>query len=77
MQTLVNIALAVMMLSVLAGCQNNVTNAELNQCAQQNYQCESNCKQQSTAESLKEQVCSAKCIESYNYCKVQAEKLGS
>ena len=43
--------------------------------AQQNYQCENSCDQQSIDKGLKQQVCSAKCVESYNQCKAQAQKL--
>lgn len=76
MNTLLKTSVAALTFIFLAGCQNSVTNPELNQCAQQNYQCINSCEQQSSSESLSQQVCSAKCIERYNHCKVQAEKLG-
>ncbi|MBQ4832167.1 hypothetical protein J8L70_02840 [Pseudoalteromonas sp. MMG010] len=60
---------------LFAGCQNHVENPEMNQCAQQNYQCESDCKQHSTEQSLTEQICTAKCTERYNQCKINAQKL--
>lgn len=77
MQNFIKTSVAALTLLVLAGCQNPIESPELNQCAQQNYQCESTCEQQSSGEGLKHQVCSGKCVESYNQCKVQAEKLGS
>lgn len=77
MQTIIKSSVIALSFSLLAACQNQVQNPELNQCAQQNYQCESSCEQQSIAQGLKQQVCSAKCVESYNQCKAQAEKLGS
>ncbi|MEL0639995.1 hypothetical protein V6260_05170 [Pseudoalteromonas aliena] len=77
MHTLIKTSVVALTFSLLAGCQNQVENPEMNQCAQQNYQCESSCEQQTTAEGLKQQVCSAKCVESYNQCKAQAEKLGN
>ncbi|GEB69616.1 MULTISPECIES: hypothetical protein [Pseudoalteromonas] len=77
MQTLLKSSVVALTFVLLAGCQNQVENPEMNQCAQQNYQCETSCEQQTTAESLKKQVCSGKCVESYNQCKVQAEKLGN
>jgi hypothetical protein len=75
MYTLIKTSVVALTFLFLAGCQNHPGNPELNQCAQQSYQCESSCDQQTTAEGLKQQVCSAKCVESYNQCKVQAEKL--
>jgi hypothetical protein len=77
MQTLIKTSVAALTFLVLAGCQNQIESPELNQCAQQNYQCETNCEQQSSGEGLKQQVCSGKCVESYNQCKVQAENLGN
>ncbi|MBH0040166.1 MULTISPECIES: hypothetical protein [unclassified Pseudoalteromonas] len=77
MHTLIKTSVVALTFALLAGCQNQVENPEMNQCAQQNYQCESNCEQQTTAEGLKQQVCSAKCVDSYNQCKAQAEKLGN
>ena len=77
MHTLIKMSAVALTFMLLAGCQNNAGNPELNQCAQQNYQCESSCEQQSTGQGLKQQVCSAKCVESYNQCKAQAENLGN
>ena len=77
MHTLIKTSVVALTFALLAGCQNQVENPEMNQCAQQNYQCESNCEQQTIAEGLKQQVCSAKCVDSYNQCKAQAEKLGN
>ncbi|WP_405601994.1 MULTISPECIES: hypothetical protein [unclassified Pseudoalteromonas] len=77
MHTLIKTSAVALTFVFLAGCQNKIENPELNQCAQQNYQCESTCEQQSSGEGLKLQVCSGKCVESYNQCKAQAEKLGS
>ncbi len=77
MQTLIKSSLVALTFVLLAGCQNQIENPEMKQCAQQNYQCETSCEQQTTAQSLKKQVCSAKCVESYNQCKIQAEKLGN
>ncbi|ATG59038.1 hypothetical protein ATS72_014790 [Pseudoalteromonas sp. 13-15] len=76
MHILIKTSVVALTLAVLAGCQNHVENAEMNQCAQQNFRCESTCEQQTTAEGLKQQVCSAKCVETYNQCKARAEKLG-
>ncbi|PLT25492.1 hypothetical protein [Pseudoalteromonas sp. MelDa3] len=77
MYTLIKTSVVALTFALLVGCQNQVENPEMNQCAQQNYQCESTCEQQTTAEGLKQQVCSGKCVESYNQCKAQAEKLGN
>ena len=41
MQTLIKTSVAALTFLVLAGCQNQIESPELNQCAQQNYQCES------------------------------------
>ncbi|MFY8274121.1 hypothetical protein AAEU32_08345 [Pseudoalteromonas sp. SSDWG2] len=60
----------------LAGCQNSVNNPELNQCAQQNFQCENSCTNTTVEESMTEKVCVAQCQEIYNRCKEQAQKLG-
>lgn len=60
---------------LIAGCQSTMT-PELNQCAQQNYQCESNCSMQSTEATLTQQLCTQQCVDDYNACKVQAEALG-
>ncbi|WP_372761254.1 hypothetical protein [Pseudoalteromonas sp.] len=75
MHTLIKTSAVALTFILLAGCQNNTGTPELNQCAQQNYQCETSCEQQSTGESLKQQICSSKCIERYNQCKAQAENL--
>ncbi|ATC81278.1 MULTISPECIES: hypothetical protein [Pseudoalteromonas] len=75
MQTFIKTSALALSFSLLAACQNQVKNPELNQCAQQNYQCENSCDQQSIDKGLKQQVCSAKCVESYNQCKAQAQKL--
>ena len=48
MHTLIKMSAVALTFMLLAGCQNNAGNPELNQCAQQNYQCESSCEQQST-----------------------------
>ena len=77
MKTFIKTTLVAFSFAALAGCQSQAGNPALNQCAQQSYQCETSCEQQTTAESLKKQVCSGKCVESYNQCKVQAEKLGN
>lgn len=75
MRSVIKISVAALSFVVLAGCQNAPQSPEMNQCAQQNYQCENNCEQQTTADGLKQQVCSAKCVEIYNQCKEQAEQL--
>ena len=75
MNTFIKISLAAFSFAMLAGCQSQTTNPALNQCAQQSYQCEISCEQQATTDSLKAQVCSSKCIEAYNQCKVQAKNL--
>ncbi|KAF7788185.1 hypothetical protein PRUB_a2783 [Pseudoalteromonas rubra] len=59
---------------LLAGC-SNTNSPELNQCAQQNYQCEQSCEQRANPQSMAMQVCSDGCIESFNQCKAQAEQL--
>ncbi|WP_440054003.1 hypothetical protein ACSLBF_14165 [Pseudoalteromonas sp. T1lg65] len=59
---------------VIFGCANT-NSPELNQCAQQNYQCESNCELQTTAGTLSHSVCTDKCVEAFNQCKEQAELL--
>ncbi|KAA1152132.1 MULTISPECIES: hypothetical protein [Pseudoalteromonas] len=76
MHNLIKTSVVALTFAFLAGCQNQIQSPELNQCAQQNYQCETTCEQQSSGEGLKQQVCSGKCVESYNQCKVQAERLG-
>lgn len=58
----------------LCACQNN-NSAELNQCAQQNYQCEASCAQSNTPETMSHRICDNECIERFNQCKVQAEQL--
>lgn len=58
---------------LLVGC--GATNSELNQCAQQNYQCENNCTQRHTENTLGHQICSNECIDSYNSCKAETEAL--
>jgi hypothetical protein len=77
MHTLIKTSVVALSFLLLSGCQNNPGNPELNQCAQQNYQCENSCEQQSSGEGLKQQVCSSKCIERYNQCKAQAENLAN
>lgn len=68
-------AFALLVLSTtLLGCSNSIS-PELNQCAQQNYQCERSCEMQNTPETMSLQICTDKCIEQYNACKVQAEKI--
>ncbi|KAF7765488.1 hypothetical protein PUND_a1172 [Pseudoalteromonas undina] len=76
MKTFIKTSLVAFSFAVVAGCQSQAGNPALNQCAQQSYQCETSCEQQTTTDSLKSQVCSSKCIEAYNQCKVQAENLG-
>ncbi|MFY8326506.1 hypothetical protein [Pseudoalteromonas sp. ZZD1] len=77
MNLLFKLASAAVIFSVLSGCQNHIENPEMQQCAQQNYQCELNCEQQSTGEGMVHKVCSTKCIETYNQCKANAEALGA
>ncbi|MEO2267119.1 hypothetical protein [Pseudoalteromonas pernae] len=60
---------------LLGGCQNSVNSPELNQCAQQNFQCENSCNNSTVDESMTNQVCVAQCQEVYNRCKEQAQKL--
>ena len=60
-------------LFILAGCGS--TSSELNQCAQQNYQCISNCEQRHTEHTLGHQICNNECIDNYNSCKAQTEAL--
>ena len=67
---------ALALAAALSGCQNSVENPELNQCAQQNFQCETNCSNSTVEESMTNTVCVAQCQEIYNRCKEQAEKLG-
>ncbi|WP_105255859.1 hypothetical protein [Pseudoalteromonas sp. T1lg75] len=69
-------AFAAAFMLLLGGCQNGVNNPELNQCAQQNFQCENSCNNSSINDSMTNQVCVAQCQEVYNRCKEQAEKLG-
>ncbi|MFC3033175.1 hypothetical protein ACFOEE_11650 [Pseudoalteromonas fenneropenaei] len=59
---------------MLAACQTQLP-PELNQCAQQSYQCEQSCKQQSLDGTLTQQLCQNECIDMYNQCKQQAEAL--
>ncbi|RJE76632.1 hypothetical protein BGP78_11605 [Pseudoalteromonas sp. MSK9-3] len=61
-------------MALLSACQTN-NSAELNHCAQQNYQCESSCGQSSLPDTMSQQLCNNECIETFNQCKVQAEKL--
>ncbi|KZN28839.1 hypothetical protein N480_08725 [Pseudoalteromonas luteoviolacea S2607] len=60
---------------MLAACSNQNNSPELNQCAQQNYQCEQNCNLSSTEQTMTRQICSGECVEKYNNCKAQAEEL--
>lgn len=76
MSSLFKLATAAITFSFLVGCQNQIENPEMQQCAQQNYQCEANCEQQNTGEGMAHKVCSTKCIDAYNQCKVNAEALG-
>ena len=76
MISLLKLSSIVLCVGALAGCQNQIENPEMQQCAQQNYQCEVNCEQQSTGEGMLYKVCSTKCIEAYNQCKKNAEALG-
>ena len=76
MNSLLKLAGTIMLIGLLLGCQNQIENPEMQQCAQQNYQCELNCEQQSTGEGMVHKVCSTKCIETFNQCKANAEKLG-
>ncbi|WP_394192393.1 hypothetical protein [Pseudoalteromonas atlantica] len=76
MNSLLKIASTTLLAGLLFGCQNQIENPEMQQCAQQNYQCELNCEQQSTGEGMAHKVCSTKCIETFNQCKANAEKLG-
>ncbi|MBE0369407.1 hypothetical protein J8L98_15980 [Pseudoalteromonas sp. MMG013] len=59
---------------LLSACQSN-NSAELNQCAQQNYQCETSCVNSNTPETMSHQICNNECIETFNQCKVQAQQL--
>ncbi|TMO60050.1 hypothetical protein CWC18_14405 [Pseudoalteromonas aurantia] len=59
---------------LLSACQN-YNSAELNHCAQQNYQCESSCKQSNTPGTMSHDICDSECIDSFNQCKAQVEKL--
>ncbi|AOT07014.1 hypothetical protein [Pseudoalteromonas luteoviolacea] len=67
-------ALPLLLLSLVA-CSNQQNSPELNQCAQQNFQCEQNCSMSSTEQTMTRQICSGECIERYNACKAQAEEL--
>ena len=66
---------ALALVAALSGCQNSVENPELNQCAQQNFQCETNCSNSTVEESMTNTV-RGPVPEIYNRCKEQAEKLG-
>ncbi|WP_125781018.1 hypothetical protein [Pseudoalteromonas rubra] len=66
--------ISIIALLLAAGC-SNTNSPELNQCAQQNYQCEQSCEQRANPQSLAMQVCNDQCIESFNQCKAQAEQL--
>ena len=77
MNSLIKLSSVAVFVTLFSGCQNQVENPEMQQCAQQNYQCEVNCEQQSTGEGLVHKVCSTKCIEAYNQCKKNAEALGN
>ncbi len=60
---------------LLGACQSRVNSPELNQCAQQNFQCESSCQQQNGPDCFGNDVCINKCIEQFNRCKEQAKQL--
>lgn len=77
MYTLIKLVGIFFVFSLLTGCQSYLGNSEMNQCAQQNYQCENSCEQQTTQESMTLKLCSAKCAQVYNQCKSQAESLNS
>lgn len=77
MKSFLKVFSIVLAVGVLAACQNKIENPEMQQCAQQNYQCETSCEQQSTGEGMVHKVCSDKCIEAYNQCKANAESLGA
>ena len=66
-------ALLIVVALFLAGCET--TSSELNQCAQQYYQCESNCAHRHTENTLGHQICSNECIDNYNSCKAETEAL--
>ena len=72
MKKLPAITASLFALTLLSACSNKIENPEMQQCAQQNYQCESSCEQQSTADGLVHKVCSNKCIEAYNQCTIIA-----
>jgi len=76
MNLLLKTASVTVLFSLLLGCQNQIENPEMQQCAQQNYQCEVNCEQQSTGDGMVHKVCSNQCIETFNQCRANAEKLG-
>jgi len=76
MKSLLKVSSIVFAVSILAACQNQIENPEMQQCAQQNFRCETSCEQQSTGEGMVHKVCSNKCIEAYNQCKANAQKLG-
>jgi hypothetical protein len=69
-------SLSFVLVLLLTGCQNQLT-PELNQCAQQNYQCEQTCTMQSAEATLTRQLCTQQCVDDYNACKVQAESLST
>lgn len=60
--------------TTMLGCTSTLS-PELNQCAQQHYQCERSCEMQNTPETMSLQLCTDKCIEQHNACKIQAEKI--
>ncbi|MCF6435294.1 MULTISPECIES: hypothetical protein [Pseudoalteromonas] len=64
----------VIALLLISGCQTN-TSAELNACAQQNFQCEAQCERVAPKDTLSAQVCSGECTDEFNSCKSQAEQL--
>ncbi|CAM4218560.1 hypothetical protein [Pseudoalteromonas byunsanensis] len=65
---------AIVTLILMSGCQTN-TSAELNACAQQNFQCEAQCERAAPKGSLSAQVCSGECTDEFNHCKSQIEQL--
>jgi hypothetical protein len=58
----------------ISACQNN-NSVELNFCAQQNYQCETQCERVAPKDSLSSQMCLGECTDNFNSCKQEAELL--
>ena len=67
--------ITVALLGFLAACSSkNLTQEQkevLNRCAQQNFQCETSCKNTNMRKSLATGVCSRECIDQHNACKAQ------